>query len=101
MALFLTPLILVIPAQATAPALVFIGLLMFAEVKNIDFENVIHSGCATLTLILMAVTSISDGMAIGLVVYSASMVLTGKAKQLSILTYILCASFILYYVLAT
>lgn len=54
---------------------------MFVEVARIDFSDVITGGAATLTLILMAVTSISDGMAIGLIVYAIAMVITGRARR--------------------
>ena len=99
LALFFAPLFLIVPPQATAPALVFIGLLMFSEVRNINFDEAITSGSATLTLILMAVTSISDGLAIGLIFYIIGMTLTGKARQLHPIAFALGISFIGYYAL--
>ncbi|QBE49601.1 MULTISPECIES: NCS2 family permease [Bacteria] len=99
LALYLNPLILIIPAEASAPALVFIGLLMFVEVARIDFSDVITGGAATLTLILMAVTSISDGMAIGLIVYAIAMVITGRARQVHPIAYGLAVVLGAYYVL--
>ncbi|WP_206046805.1 NCS2 family permease [Mangrovimicrobium sediminis] len=97
LALFLNPLLLVIPVQATAPALVFIGLLMFSEVRHINFDNIVLGGSAILTLILMGVTSISDGMALGMIAYTVGTVLTGKARTVHPLGWVLAACFIGYY----
>jgi AGZA family xanthine/uracil permease-like MFS transporter len=98
LALFLSPLLLVIPPQATAPALMLIGVLMFSEVRKIDFDDLISSGAAVLTLFLMPVTSITDGLAIGLMVYVSASVVIGRGKEISLLSYILAASFAAYYV---
>lgn len=100
LAVFLNPLLMIIPPQATAPALVFIGLLMFGEVSNIDFKDTVAGGAAILTFVLMAVTSISDGMAIGLLVYIAAMLATGRAREVHIFAYMLGLTFLAYYGLA-
>ncbi len=97
LALFINPLLLVIPVQATAPALVFIGLLMFSEVRHINFDNIVLGGSAILTLILMGVTSISDGMALGMIAYAVGMLLTGKAREVNPLGWALTACFVAYY----
>ncbi len=101
LSLFLTPLLLVIPPQATAPALIMIGLLMFADVARFDFSDSISSGAAVLTLFLMPITSITDGLAIGLMIYCGAMVLTGRIRELAPMTYVLVAVFALYYLYAT
>jgi AGZA family xanthine/uracil permease-like MFS transporter len=101
LSLFLTPLLLVIPAQATAPALIMIGLLMFSEVARFDFRETLSSGAAVLTLFLMPITSITDGLAIGLMVYCGAMLLTGRVRELAPMTYVLVAVFALYYIYAT
>jgi AGZA family xanthine/uracil permease-like MFS transporter len=101
LSLFLTPLLLVIPAQATAPALIMIGLLMFSEVARFDFRETLSSGAAVLTLVLMPITSITDGLAIGLMVYCGAMLLTGRVRELAPMTYVLVAVFALYYIYAT
>jgi AGZA family xanthine/uracil permease-like MFS transporter len=97
LSLFLTPLLLVIPPQATAPALILIGLLMFSEVRKIDFEDPYSSGAAVLTLFLMPITSITDGLAIGLIVYVGVMCVAGRARELKPLTLALVAIFALFY----
>eukprot|EP00903_Cladosiphon_okamuranus_P004416 g4414.t1 len=99
LAIFLNPLLLIIPAQATAPALVFIGLLMFTEVRNLDYSDLITSGSAILTFLLMTVTTISDGMAIGLIIYTLAMVIGGRAKEIHPLAYILSGTFVAYYLM--
>ena len=100
LALFLSPLLLVIPVYATAPALVLIGLMMFAEVRRIEFADLTTSGPAVLTIFLMPVTSISDGLAIGLLCYVGIMVLSGRTRSIPPLAYALAAAFVGYYVLA-
>ena len=50
---FLNPLFMIVPAEATAPALIFLGTLMFSEVRQINFQDGIAAGSATLTLILI------------------------------------------------
>lgn len=100
LALFLSPLLLVIPPQATAPALMLIGLLMFSEVRKLDFDDPLSSGAAVLTLFLMPITSITDGLAIGLMVYVGIMLVTGRARKVGPITWSLVAVFILYYLFA-
>lgn len=101
LALFFSPLLLIIPAEATAPALVFIGLLMFTEVQHIDYSDLITSGSAILTFLLMTVTTISDGMAIGLTIYVICMLTAGRGRQVHPLAYILSVVFIMFYALTT
>ncbi|MEE4661363.1 MAG: NCS2 family permease [Halieaceae bacterium] len=100
LAVFINPLVIIIPPQATAPALVFIGLLMFTEVQSIDYSDTVSAGAAILTFILMAVTSIGDGMALGLLIYIAGMLLTGRAREVHMLAYILGVAFGAYYAFA-
>jgi adenine/guanine/hypoxanthine permease len=99
-ALFLSPLFLIIPAAATAPALVLVGLFMISPLKEIDFEDYTEAIPAFLTIIMMPLTySISDGIVFGIVSYIFLKVLTGKAKQVSIMTYVVGILFILKFIL--
>ncbi len=98
-ALFFNPLFLVIPPQATAPALVFIGFLMFTEVARIDYRDIAISGSAVLTVVLMTITSISDGLALGLIVYILSMLLCGRRAEIQPMSYVLGLCFAGYYAL--
>lgn len=99
-ALFFNPLFLIIPAQATAPALVFIGFLMFTEVTRIDYKDIVISGSAVLTVVLMTVTSISDGLAIGLMVYIVGMLLGGRRLEVPLMSWVLGLCFAAYYALS-
>lgn len=99
LALFINPLLMIIPAHATAPALILIGVLMFTEVKHIHFDNLALAGPAILCMILMMVTSISDGLALGLISYVVLRALTGKIYKISLMSWILSASFIFYYII--
>ena len=97
LALFLNPLILVIPSAATAPALILLGLLMFSEVMQIDFKDPVVGAPAALTIVLMPITTISDGLAIGMIVYVAIAAFSGRAKEVSTLSWILGGLFLAYY----
>ncbi len=99
LAVFLNPLLLVIPPQATAPALVIVGLVMFSEVSEIDFSERIIAGSATVTVLLMALTSISDGMAIGLMIYVAAMLAVGRIREVHWMAILLSLSFVAYYLI--
>ena len=96
-ALFLNPVLLVIPAAATSPALIVIGLLMFSEIRKIDFVDMTHAGPAIVTLFLMPLTSISDGMALGLMSWVGVMALTGRFREVSPLSWGLVGAFLAYY----
>ena len=98
LSLFFSPVILIIPVYASAPALIFIGLLMFGEVAKMDFSDLAIGGPAVLTVILMPLTTISDGLALGLLSYVLIMLLSGRVKEVSLVSYILGAAFVLYYV---
>ena len=97
LAMFTHPLLAVIPPQATAPALIVVGLIMFSEAAAIDFSDRVVGAAAALTILLMAVTSISNGMAIGLIVYVLAMLLLGRWRSVHWMAYLLASSFALYF----
>jgi adenine/guanine/hypoxanthine permease len=95
-ALFLSPLFLMIPSPATAPALILVGLFMLEPIKEIDLVDFTEAIPAFITLIMMPLTySIADGIAFGMVSYVIIKLSTGKAKEIHIATYIISALFIL------
>lgn len=95
-ALILSPLFIAIPAPATAPSLVLVGLFMISPIKEIDFEDFSEAIPAFFTIIMMPLTySISDGIVFGIISYICLKVLTGKAKNVTIATYIVGALFVL------
>lgn len=98
LALFLSPLVMLIPVYATAPALVLVGIMMFDCVKKIDFTDLVQAIPSVLMIILMPLTNnISFGIAGGIICYTLLMLFSGKAKKVSVLTYIISVLFILYF----
>ncbi len=99
-ALFLSPLFLLVPGAATAPALVLVGLFMLAPVKDLDLSDYTESIPAFLTMIMMPLTySIAEGLVFGILSYIFLKAITGKVKDISIVTWIVGAFFILKHLL--
>jgi len=97
-ALFLAPLFLMVPAAATAPALILVGSFMMSPILKISFDDYTESIPAFLSIIIMPLTySIADGIAFGMVSYVLLKVLSGKHKEINWLMYILTVIFILKY----
>ena len=98
-ALFFSPLFLSIPAAATAPALIIVGLLMLEPVKYIPFDDFSESIPAFVCLLSMPLTySISNGILLGMIAYVVMNMICGKFKKLSPAMYILAVLFILKYI---
>jgi len=96
LAIFLSPLFLMIPGAATAPALILVGAMMMSPVKNIEFDDFTESIPAFLTIVMMPLTySISEGILFGVLSYVLLKVLTGKFKDMSIVTVVLAILFLL------
>lgn len=96
-----SPLFLSIPAFATAPALIIVGFYMMCNVVKIDFSDYVEAIPAYLTILFMPIMySISEGIVIGVISYTALCLLTGKAKEkkLSPLMYVLSILFICKYI---
>ena len=97
-ALLLAPFFLSIPAQATAPALVLVGVMMMAGVNKIDFTNYLEAIPAFVCIALMPLTySISDGILLSLLTFVILHLGSGKGKEVSVGAYILAILFILKY----
>lgn len=100
-ALFLSPLFLAIPGAATAPALILVGLFMMTPVKEINFDDYTESIPAFLTLIVMPLAySIADGIMVGMLSWILLKLLSGKAKEINILTIVIGVLFLLKIILA-
>ncbi len=94
--LFLAPLAGSIPAYATAPALIFVGCLMMAAAREIDYEDATEYVPAAVTILLMPLTySIADGIAFGFIAYAAMKLLSGRHGELSAAIAGLAALFVL------
>lgn len=95
-ALFLSPLFIMIPGAATAPALILVGLFMMSPIKEIDFDDFTEAIPAFLTIVMMPLAfSIADGILFGMLSYIILKVLTGKAKEVSLVTYIVGILFLI------
>lgn len=97
---FIAPIAAIIPAAATSAALIYVGVLMITGLKNIDFGDIGQSVPVALMLIAMPVSgSIGHAIGIGLISYTVIKVFTGKAKDVSVLTYVLSAIFLIKFFL--
>lgn len=94
-ALFFAPIFMAIPAAATTPVLVLVGLMMMSSVLRIDFNDYSEAIPAFLCVLLMPLTySISDGIVFGHLSYVLINLLCGKRKKLSLGMYILACVFL-------
>jgi AGZA family xanthine/uracil permease-like MFS transporter len=99
-ALVLSPLFLLIPGAATAPALIFVGFLMMRPVVSIDFEDPTEGIPAFLAIVMMPFAySIADGIVYGVLSYVILKTVTGKFRDITIVTWILFVIFVLRFVL--
>lgn len=99
--MFISPIAAIIPAAATSSALIYVGILMLAGLKKIDFEDIYQAVPVALMLIAMPISgSIGHAIGIGLVSYTIIKLFTGKIKDVSILTIILSLIFLVKFFLA-
>lgn len=94
LALFFTPVIAAIPAAATAPALVVVGIFMFQSVAQLKLDDLRDAAPAFIIILATPLTfSIAEGIGLGLVAFALIQLTTGKARQTSWLVYTLAAIF--------
>ena len=98
-ALFFSPLFLSIPAAATAPALIIVGLLMLEPIAKIPFDDFSESIPAFVCLITMPFTySISNGILLGMITFVIMNIICGNFKKITVTMYILAVLFILKFI---
>lgn len=98
-ALFFSPLFLSIPAAATTPALVIVGLLMLEPIVKIPFGDYSESIPAFICIIMIPLSySISNGIMLGMISYVVLNVLCGKFKKITPVMYILAVLFVLKFI---
>ena len=98
--IFLAPIAAIIPAAATSSALIYVGVLMVTGLKNVNFGDLSQAAPVALMLIAMPISgSIGHAIGIGLIVYTVIKLFTGKAKEVSVLTYVLSAIFLIKFFL--
>ena len=100
LALFFAPVFLMVPAAATAPALIIIGLFMMSSVADIDFKEISEGLPAFVTIIFMPFTySIANGIIFGMLSFTIVKLLSGKVKEVSLTMYVLTLFFLIKIVL--
>ena len=99
--MFIAPIAAIIPPAATSAALIYVGVLMLQGLKNVNFEDLDQMVPVTLMLIAMPVSSsIGHAIGLGLISYTVIKVLSGKFKDVSVLTYLISALFLVKFFLA-
>ena len=98
--MFIAPIAAIIPPAATSAALIYVGVLMLQGLKNVDFGDMDQMVPVCLMLLAMPVSgSIGHGIGLGLISYTCIKVFSGKFKDVSILTYIISALFLVKFFL--
>ena len=89
-----------VPASATGPALILVGLFMMSPIKEIDLDDFTEAIPAFLTIIMMPLAySIAEGIVFGMLSYVILKLLTGKGKEVSLVMYILSILFIIRFMI--
>ena len=98
--MFIAPIAAIIPAPATSAALIYVGILMLGGLKNINFDDMATAAPVFIMLLAMPISgSIGHGIGLALITYTVIKVFTGKAKDVSILTYVISALFLVKFFL--
>ena len=98
--MFIAPVAAIIPAAATSAALIYVGILMLMGLKNEDFGDMDQMVPVALMLIGMPISgSIGHAIGLGLISYTVIKVFSGKAKEVSVLTYVISALFLIKFFL--
>ncbi len=98
--IFLAPVAAIIPAAATSSALIYVGVLMISNLKNVDFEDLSQALPVALMMIAMPISgSIGHGIGLGMIAYTVLSMFTGKAKEVSVVTYVISALFLVKFFL--
>ena len=96
--LFISPIAGIIPAYATAPALIIVGYYMLSAIRGVDFSDPTEAIPAFMVLVTIPFTySIADGIGMGFISYAVVKTLSGKYKEVHPLLYILAGVFVLYF----
>ena len=98
--IFIAPIAAIIPAAATSAALIYVGVLMLQGLKNVKFDDMDQMVPVALMLIAMPISSsIGHAIGLGLISYTVIKVFSGKAKDVSVLTYVISALFLIKFFL--
>ncbi len=95
LALFFTPVLTIVPAAATAPALIMVGLFMAQGLKHINYRDLLEVAPAILTALLIPLSfSITHGIMAGIIFYVLLMALVGRAREVTIGAWLIAAVFV-------
>ena len=96
---FLLSLLSCVTSAVTAPALIIVGILMAQQLKGIEWDNLVYAASGFMTVIFMILAySISNGIAIGFITYTVSMIGVGKIKEIKPIVWILDICFVIFLV---
>ena len=99
LAIFLSPLALMIPTAATAPALIYIGVSMLTSMEHIDYSDFTEYFPAFLCIVFTIFASnIANGICLGIISYTISKLVTKKTKELSIASYVVTFFCVMYFI---
>ena len=94
--IFLAPVAAIIPGAATSAALIYVGVLMLQGLKNVNFDDMDQMLPVSIMLIGMPISgSIGHAIGLGLISYTVVKLLSGKAKDVSVLTYVISVLFLI------
>ena len=101
-AIIFAPVVSIVPAAATAPALIFVGVLMLSNIKDVDFSDMTNGLPAFCTVVFMPFTySIANGIAMGLITYCILKILARRPKEVEVLTGLIAVVFVFRYAFMT
>ena len=99
LSIFFSPLLSCVTSAVTAPALIIVGILMAQQLKGIEWDNLVYAASGFMTVIFMILAySISNGIAIGFITYTVSMIGVGKIKEIKPIVWILDICFVIFLV---
>ncbi len=101
-AILFAPIVSIVPAAATAPALIFVGILMLGNIRDVDFSDMSNALPAFCTIVFMPFTySIANGVACGLITYCLMNLMTGRRREVKALTLMISFVFVVRYAFMT
>ena len=101
-AILFAPIVSIVPAAATAPALIFVGILMLGNIRDVDFSDMSNALPAFCTIVFMPFTySIANGVAFGLITYCLMKLTTGRRQDVKVLTLAISVVFVVMYAFMT
>ena len=101
-AILFAPIVSIVPAAATAPALIFVGILMLGNIRDVDFSDMSNALPAFCTIVFMPFTySIAKGVAFGLITYCLMKLTTGRRQDVKVLTLAISVVFVVRYAFMT